>query len=188
MENPIFQKTVSAKTVKVGNRVLKNHNKLLWQIDGAEGVKTGFTKAAGRILVSSVRRNDRRVIAVTINAPSDWADHKKLQEDSFSRYTICPIVTKGEKLGTVEVAGGENRRVEVLAAEDFCYALAPEETAQTAIPGPGFVYAPAVSGADAGCAYILVSGKAVGSVRTVFGQTVEQKRSEEKTLWQKLFG
>lgn len=188
MENPIFQKTVSAKTVKVGNRVLKNHNKLLWQIDGAEGVKTGFTKAAGRILVSSVRRNDRRVIAVTINAPSDWADHKKLQEDSFSRYTVCPIVTKGEKLGTVEVAGGENRRVEVLAAEDFCYALAPEESTQTAIPGPGFVYAPVVSGADAGCAYVLINGNAVGSVKTVYGQTVEQTKPEEKTLWQKLFG
>ena len=188
MENPIFQKTVSARTVKAGNRVLKNHNKLLWQIEGAEGVKTGFTKAAGRILVSSVRRNDRRVIAVTIHAPNDWADHKAMQEDSFSRYTICPIVSQGEKLGAVEVVGGENRKVEILAAEDFCYALAPEETTQIAIPGPGFVYAPAVAGAEAGCAYILINGNAVGSVKTVYGQTVEQTKTEEKSLWQKLFG
>ena len=188
MENPIFQKTVSARTVKVGKRVLKNHNKLLWQLSGAEGVKTGFTKAAGRILVSSVRRNDRRVIAVTINAPNDWADHKAMQEESFSRYTICPIVSQGEKLGSVEVVGGENQKVEILAAEDFCYALAPEETTQTAIPGPGFVYAPAVSGADAGCAYILINGNAVGSVKTVYGQTVEQVKTEKKSLWQKLLG
>ena len=97
-------------------------------------------------------------------------------------------MTKGEKLGTVEVAGGENRRVEVLADEDFCYALAPEESTQTAIPGPGFVYAPVVSGADAGCAYVLINGNAVGSVKTVYGQTVEQTKPEEKTLWQKLFG
>ena len=88
----------------------------------------------------------------------------------------------------LDVVGGESHKVEVLAAENFDYALAPEETTQIAIPGPGFVYAPAVSGADAGCAYILINGNAVGSVKTVYGQTVEQIKSEEKSLWQKLFG
>ena len=53
MENPIFYKTVSAKSVTVGQRQLTNHNKLLWRVEGADGVKTGYTKAAGRILVSS---------------------------------------------------------------------------------------------------------------------------------------
>ena len=42
MENPIFAKTVSAKTITVGQRHLRNHNKLLWQVDGADGVKTGY--------------------------------------------------------------------------------------------------------------------------------------------------
>ena len=59
MENPIFYKTVSAKSVKIGERCLTNHNKLLWQVEGADGVKTGFTKAAGRILVSSATRDGR---------------------------------------------------------------------------------------------------------------------------------
>lgn len=188
MENPVFRKTVSTKTVKVGQRILRNHNKLLWQVEGADGVKTGFTKAAGRILVSSASRNDRRLIAVTIHDPDDWRDHKTFLEEGFSRYTICPIVSERQKLGILDVVGGENRKVEILAAEDFCYALAPEETTQLAIPGPGFVYAPAVAGADAGCAYILINGKAVGSIKTVYGQTVEQQKTEERTLWQKLFG
>ena len=56
MENPIFAKTVSTKSLKLGNRYLTNHNKLLWRVEGADGVKTGFTKAAGRILVSSATR------------------------------------------------------------------------------------------------------------------------------------
>ena len=80
MDNPLFAKTVSAKSVTIGTRYLKNHNKLLWQIDGAEGVKTGYTKAAGRILVSSVTRQGRRLVAVTVNAPNDWQDHKALYE------------------------------------------------------------------------------------------------------------
>jgi len=187
MENPIFQKTVSAKTLKVGQRVLKNHNKLLWQVAGADGVKTGFTKAAGRILVSSALREGRRIVAVTLNAPDDWRDHKKLLEDGFSRYTECPIVSVGDKIGVLEVVGGDERKVEILAAEDFSYALAPEESTQIVIPGPGFVYAPAVAGADAGCAYVLINGNAVGKVKTVYGETVEQAKPEEKSFWQKLF-
>ena len=41
MKNPIFAQTVSTKSVRIGNRSLTNHNKLLWRVDGAEGVKTG---------------------------------------------------------------------------------------------------------------------------------------------------
>ena len=61
MENPIFYQTVSTKSMKIGQRYLTNHNKLLWRVEGADGVKTGYTKAAGRILVSSATRNGRRL-------------------------------------------------------------------------------------------------------------------------------
>jgi len=187
MDNPIFAKTVSTKTVTVGQRYLRNHNKLLWQVEGADGVKTGYTKAAGRILVSSAVRNDRRLVAVTLNAPSDWSDHVALLEDGFSRYRVKRIVNRGALLGTAEVEGGENCRVQLLAAGDFDYALTEQERAQTVIPGTGFVYAPVTEGADAGFAYILLDGNAVGKVPVVYGQTVEQQPEEEKSFWQKLF-
>ena len=187
MENPIFAKTVSAKSIKIGERYLTNHNKLLWRFEGADGVKTGYTQAAGRILVSSAVREGRRLIAVTIDAPEDWNDHAALLEEGFSRYSVQQIVTVGDHIGTMEVVGGETCRVQVLAAEDFCYSLAPEEQPQLALPGPGFVYAPAVEGAQAGFAYVLIEGKAVGKVSVVYGQTIEQKKEEEKSLWQKLF-
>ena len=187
MENPIFRKTVSTKSLMLGQRYLTNHNKLLWRVEGADGVKTGYTKAAGRILVSSAARNDRRLIAVTIDAPDDWNDHAALLEEGFSRYTVKQVVAKGQHVDTVEVVGGEAEQVQVLAAEDFCYALAPEEQPQLMLPGPGFVYAPAVEGADAGVAYILIAGKAVGKVPVVFGETIEQEKQEEKSLLQKWF-
>ncbi len=187
MENPIFAKTVSAKQVKIGERYLTNHNKLLWRVEGADGVKTGFTKAAGRILVSSATREGRRIIAVTIDDPSDWQDHAALLEEGFSRFMHQRIVNAGDYVGTVEVLGGENCRVEVRAGSDFDYALAPEERPCLVLPGPGFVYAPAVEGADAGIAYVLINGKAVGKVPVVYGTTVEQEKTEEKNFWQKLF-
>ena len=123
MENPIFEQTVSTKNVRVGQRYLKNHNKLLWQVEGADGVKTGYTKAAGRILVSSATRQGRRLIAVTINAPDDWNDHASLLEDGFEDFRVRSLVSAGDVLGTVEIAGGQQGRVQLLAAEDFSYAM-----------------------------------------------------------------
>ena len=187
MQNPIFAKTVSAKNVRVGDRYLTNHNKLLWRLEGADGVKTGYTRAAGRILVSSALRQGRRLVAVTIDAPDDWNDHARLLNEGFSRYTEQRIVSAGDCVEILDVVGGEDCKVEILAAENFDYALAPEEEPVLAMPGPGFVYAPAVEGADAGVAYVLIAGTAIGKVPVVYGQTVEQ-RKEVKTLWRKLFG
>ena len=187
MENPIFYKTVSAKTVTLGQRQLTNHNKLLWRVEGADGVKTGFTKAAGRILVSSATREDRRIIVVTIDDGDDWNDHAALLNEGFSRYQTETIVSEGDCLGILEVLGGENQRVEILAAEDFSFALAEGEKPYTMLPGHGFVYAPVAEGEDAGAAYVLIGDKAVGKVKVVYGQTIEQEKEEEKSFWQKLF-
>jgi len=188
MENPIFAKTVSAKTITVGQRHLRNHNKLLWQVDGADGVKTGYTKAAGRILVSSAIRDSRRIVVVTINAPNDWQDHAALLEQGFSGYSVRQVVKKGETVGVLSVEGGMQATVEVLAGEDFFYALAADETPRLMLPGTGFVYSPVTEGADAGYAYVLLQGKAVGKIPVVYGQTVEQLPEKERSFLEKLFG
>ena len=187
MKNPVFYKTVSTKNVKVGDRYLTNHNKLLWRVEGAEGVKTGFTKAAGRILVSSATRDQRRVVAVTIDDPDDWQDHAHMLEKQFSQYTVRQIVREGDFLGTVEVEGGENHRVEVFAAEDFFFAVAPGERPQIMLSGPGFVFAPVVEGVKGMDAYVLLDGNAVGRIGTVYGRTVEQHQEEKESLIKKLF-
>lgn len=187
MHNPIFAQTVSTKSVSAAGRTLRNHNKLLWRVDGADGVKTGFTKAAGRILVSSATRQGRRLIAVTINAPDDWNDHSALLEDGFNRFSVRKVVSEGEYLGTYEVEGGESRNVQLIAAEDFLYALAEGEKAQIVLQENGFVYAPAVKGQHAGYAHVCVDGQPVGKVSMVFGDTVEQTKPKV-SFWQKLFG
>ena len=188
MENPIFYKTVSAKTISVGERHLRNHNKLLWQVEGADGVKTGFTKAAGRILVSSATRNGRRIIAVTLNDANDWQDHAKLLEEGFARYNVQRIVTKNDLIAKVDVAGGQTQQVEIRAVEHFSYAIAPEETKTLVYPGPGFVYAPVAEGADAGVAYVQIAGKTVGKIPVVYGQTIEMEVTEARSLLERIFG
>lgn len=174
MQNPIFAQTVSTKTITIGERCLRNHNKLLWQLEGANGVKTGYTKAAGRILISSVTRMGRQLIAVTFNAPDDWQDHKTLIEDGFSRFTVQKLIRQGQTLGQLELAGGQEASVDLIAAEDFSYSLAQGERVTISLPEAGFAYAPVAEGQEAGFAHILVDGNAVAKVPLVYGATIER--------------
>ena len=188
MNNPIFAQTVSAKSVKIGQRYLTNHNKLLWRVDGADGVKTGFTKAAGRILVSSAVREGRRLVCVTINAPDDWNDHKTLLEDGFSRYRTRTLVQAGDVLGTMAVLGGGAGQVRLVADDDFAYPLAEDERVSILLPPVMFAYAPVVWGQRAGWAHILIDGTPVGKVPLLYGETVEKAPEQEPSIWEKIFG
>lgn len=188
MNNPIFAKTVSTKSVNISGRSLRNHNKLLWQLEGVDGVKTGYTKAAGRILVSSAVRQGRRLIAVTINAPDDWNDHCQLLNHGFSEYQIRSILKEGDCVASKEIAGGQAGTVLLIAAEDFSYALADGENVSVIVPGMGFVYAPVASGQDAGVAYICIDGKVVGKVKLEYGSTIESIKTEKRPFWRKWLG
>ena len=188
MKNPVFSMTVSTKSVKAGERYLRNHNKLLWQVDGANGVKTGYTRAAGRILVSGAKREGRQLIAVTIDAPDDWNDHRLLLEQGYSQFETRRIVCAGDNLGVQEIAGGDAGSVQLIACEEFSYPLAQGECVSIELPGAGFVYAPVSRGQKAGYAYILVDGNAVGKVELMYGQTIEREKEPEPSLLEKLFG
>ena len=188
MENPIFAQTVSTKTVTIGDRCLTNHNKLLWKLEGTDGVKTGFTKAAGRILVSSAVRQGRRLVCVTIDDRNDWEDHKTLLEDGFTRYCAAEIVEKGQIVGDLAVFGGVEETVRVIAGADFSYPFAPGEVVSFLLSAKGFAYAPTVAGAAAGFAYICVDGKAVGKVPVYYEKTIEQCVPEKRSIWQRWFG
>ena len=84
LQNEQFRAVVSTKTITCAGRTLTNHNKLLWRYDGCIGVKTGYTRHAGRILVSAAERGGRMLIAVTISDPDDWRDHAALLDYGFA--------------------------------------------------------------------------------------------------------
>ena len=188
MTDPIFARTVGAKTITLGDRVLTNHNKLLWQLEGAEGVKTGYTKAAGRILVSSASRGGRRLICVTINDPDDWLDHKALMERGFADYEVQELIPEGEVLGYRYILGGDGTHVPLIAAEGFSYAMAEGEEWEIILSPQFFSYAPVQGGAEEGSAYVVLSGRIVGQIPLVWGSSMEAKQEKEKTWISRLFG
>ena len=102
MKNQTFREIVSttnfsARIVNTdGTLTFQNHNKLLGTYDGCVGVKTGFTKAAGRCLVSAAERDGLTFVAVTLNDGDDWQDHKEMLDDAFSRYSMRQVAHTGD--------------------------------------------------------------------------------------------
>ncbi len=96
------------------DRVLNNKNKMLRMYEGCDGVKTGYTKKTGRCLVSSATRDDWQVVAVTINAPNDWSDHKKMLDYAFENYKLEVIMEKDEYMKTLPVIDGKEDTVSVV--------------------------------------------------------------------------
>ena len=74
-------------------RCVINHNKLLKSYDGCIGVKTGFTKKSGRCLVSAAERDGITLIAVTLDDPDDWKDHKILLNHGFDNLEAVNLDT-----------------------------------------------------------------------------------------------
>ena len=80
VENPTFRRICSSRSVTIGQRTMENHNRLLRQVEGCVGLKTGYTQAAGRTLVSCTERDGCRLVAVTLQDGNDWADHAALYD------------------------------------------------------------------------------------------------------------
>lgn len=174
MKNDTFHTIVSTKTVTLGGRTYTNHNKLLWRYDGAVGVKTGYTKEAGRILVSCAERGNRRLIAVTIDDPNDWEDHASMLDHGFSQFTSRTIAQAGTVLGVVPVAGGQRSACGVTVCEDVTVSLAPGERVKLTVELPPFSFAPMEVGAQAGWLQVEVDDAAVLRVPLVWKDTVRE--------------
>lgn len=93
-----------------------NKNKMLRFYEGADGVKTGYTKIAKRCLVSSASRGGQQLVVVTLNDGDDWNDHRKLLDFGFANYPLATIIKEGQ-----QVQGG------LMTGAAFQYALAPDE-------------------------------------------------------------
>jgi D-alanyl-D-alanine carboxypeptidase len=59
---------------------MNNHNALLRQVKGVDGIKTGYTEASGYNLVSSVRRDEKHVVAVVLGGTSNAARDARMRQ------------------------------------------------------------------------------------------------------------
>lgn len=96
MKNETFAQIVGAEYYDNEQKVRwKNKNKLLFTYDAATGGKTGFTKKAGRTLVSSAAKDDLESIVVTLGMSDDFTFHEKQHEKQFADYTSYVVLKEG---------------------------------------------------------------------------------------------
>lgn len=165
-----------------------NHNKLLTQYQGCVGVKTGFTKEAGRCLVSAAERDGALLIAVTLNAPNDWEDHTALLDYGFSQMEPYQLAGGDVRL-TVPVVGSP---VEVMSLRgsnggEVTLPLGQGAQVERVVHAPKFLYAPVEAGEQVGEICWYLEGQLLGSAPlTAAGAAPLQEKAP--SLWEHLFG
>ncbi len=187
LKNDEFTRIASTQTVAVGELTFTNHNRLLRECEGVFGVKTGYTEAAGRTLVTCCERGGATLICVTLSDPDDWHDHAALYDWAYGEY-VLGITDSGKSFGTVAVIGGTAEAVSVVSAESFSVLHREGETVTVTLRLPRFVYAAVEAGEPAGTAVIAVDGVTVASVPLVYAESVSRTPEIRPTFRQYLAG
>lgn len=189
LENQDFRRIVSTASVTIGDRYLANHNKLLRLYGGCIGVKTGFTKAAGRTLVSAAARDGMTLVCATLNDGDDWNDHMALLDYGFASYRMETAVPVGRVVASVLVQGGTAVSVPLAAAEDLCYPLTGEEKLKVVARVPLSVDAPVVPGQVIGevCAYLEDQEVARVDLAAVAPSAKKERVPAPSSWWDKAF-
>ncbi len=106
-----------------GDRVLVNRNQLLERWDACDGIKTGYTKQAGRCLAASAFVDGWRLICVVLGAKDSWTDAQMLLQWGFDSYYKVALVSADVDSATIEVRGGAVDTVQARPAEDVIAVL-----------------------------------------------------------------
>ena len=108
------------------NRVIVNKNRLLGSYEGATGVKTGFTKRAGRCLVSSAKRDGMEIIAVVLNCGPMFEECSRLMTKAFDEYSHGILSHAKQSIGEARLKGCDTP-ITLYAAQTFVYPLTKAE-------------------------------------------------------------
>ena len=131
LKNATFKEIVSTKKVEIpysiknSKRILVNKNKMLKNYDGATGIKTGYTKKAGRCLVTSAERDGLELVCVVLNCPSMWQKSADLLDSCFSKYKNYKILESDEILDFI--TDKRDKKIGVSLFEDVIIPLTEEE-------------------------------------------------------------
>ncbi|RSK29352.1 D-alanyl-D-alanine carboxypeptidase [Bacillus sp. HMF5848] len=132
MQNETYRKIAGTKIYRAEtwNYAWKNKNRLLTEkYEYCNGGKTGYTKRAGRTLVSTASKDGHDLIAVTIDAPDDWNDHIRMYENSFHNFDLVLIQEKG----TLKKIENDFYKDKLFVTRDFIYPLTEDEKSKVEI-------------------------------------------------------
>jgi D-alanyl-D-alanine carboxypeptidase len=139
---PVYYRYFATTVFRYHGRAMRNHNHLLGNVAGVDGIKTGYTHSSGFNLVTSVRRGNRHIVAVVMGGTSGGARDARMRglieehvQEASTRRTAPTLVEGGE----TDVGRGKLRAPEIahrsLASDRGT--IVPAEPAATPAPRPG---------------------------------------------------
>ena len=189
LKNDVFCEIVSTKRCEIplangeATRLLINHNRLLREYDDIIGVKTGYTRACGRTLVSAAERDGVRLVCVTLDDGNDWADHRAMLDYGFSLYEERLLAAAGDFSFSVPVCGGVGASVTVSNPHALSVMLPRTDTEISVVTElPRFLYGGVRAGQTVGMVRFYLDGTELGAVTLVAEQDVEVLRVEKRFL------
>ena len=195
MTHETFREIVTTQRAKIPwegrdySRVLNNKNKLLSTYEGATGIKTGYTKKAGRCLVFGAERNGMRIIGVVLNC-YDWFDEAaRLMDVAFSRYEAMTLMTEGEAIRAIPVTTSDDSDVAAVLAGNLTGVI-PKGTIPTVeIDLPDTLDAPVNEGDVLGQVRMVAGGVTVASSELVASTSVlrDDFPARWETYWENWF-
>jgi serine-type D-Ala-D-Ala carboxypeptidase (penicillin-binding protein 5/6) len=164
---PEYYPLYSLKEYRYNNITQPNRNRLLWTDPFVDGVKTGYTDAAGYCLIASAKRGPRRLLSVVLGASSDSArasESQKLLNYGFQFYDTVQLYQNGQAVSTLRVWKGAENSVPAGFIADQ-YVTLPKGQAQKlklTMEAAEPLVAPVTRGQRVGAVKVTLEGKPLG--------------------------
>ena len=186
-----YAKYYSLKSFTYNNIKQPNRNRLLWIDPTVDGMKTGYTEAAGYCLISSAKRGPRRLLSVVLGTQSDSArtqESLKLLNYGFQFYEAVQLYAKDQTVSSLKVWKGSEKMVKAGFTKDLILAVptgyASRIKADLVSQQP--LIAPVAAGQVVGTMKVSVDGKPFGDypvvaieavpVAGIFGRAIDSIR------------
>lgn len=135
---PRYYRYFSTPVFTYRGESMRNHNHLLGNVEGLDGIKTGFTNKSGFNLVTSVKRNNRHIVSVVLGGSSGGARDARMRA-LIDKYIVeaslrrtAPMIAEAKEADTA----AKPRSMTLASAGDIPFAPAPAKPAAAPIPVP----------------------------------------------------
>ena len=156
-----------------------NRNRLLWLDPNVDGLKTGYTKAAGYCLVASAKRNNRRLISIVLGAKSDGVrtmESQRLLNYGFLSYDTVRVFRKKQKVTTIKLWKGQQKTLRAGFNHDLYFSLPKGQASKlkATMEYKQPVIAPIKAGQKVGVVKFIFDGKQMGKYPLIALESIER--------------
>ena len=163
-----------------------NRNRLLWLDPNVDGLKTGYTKAAGYCLVASAKRNNRRLISIVLGAKSDSVrtmESQRLLNYGFLSYDTVRVFRKKQKVTTIKLWKGQQKTLRAGFNHDLYFSLPKGQASKlkATMEYKQPVIAPIKAGQKVGVVKFIFNGKQMGKYPLIALESIERSNFLNRT-------